>query len=355
MQRQRQVTQLVGEPQRYLDRIRQPDLLEHASLIGKHGGRSPTDHDRHVARTFKLSFDQLDTKVPEDGLALDLLARLACFAPGEPVPKDLLLSTLDAVPEEESTDADADADEDQSETLVVVDEASELLRQDALNRLVRVGLVTEPTPESTKLHRLVVRFVEAEADDLPAARQAVETRMLATAQQINQSGRPGPLIPLEPHLRHVAEQSAKAASRDAGTLFNELGSHLRQVARYQDALAAYKRALSIFEAALGPDHPTVAACVNNLGNVLQDLGDLDGTRAAYERALNIDEAVYGPNHPEVATNVNNLGNVLQDLGDLDGARAAYERALHIFEASLGPNHPSTLTVRQNLEALRPKQ
>ncbi|MDF2744436.1 MAG: ATP/GTP-binding protein [Actinomycetia bacterium] len=114
----------------------------------------------------------------------------------------------------------------------------------------------------------------------------------------------------------------------------------------------YERALAIGEAALGPDHPTVATYRNNLGSVLQDLGDLEGARAQLERALTIGEAALGPDHPDVGIWRNNLGFVLQDLGDLAGARAQFERALTVGEATLGPDHPTVATMRANLDSLR---
>jgi Flp pilus assembly protein TadD len=89
----------------------------------------------------------------------------------------------------------------------------------------------------------------------------------------------------------------------------------------------------------------------NLGSLLQELGDLDGARVQMEWALAIDEAALGPDHPDVAALRNNLGRVLQDLGDLEGARMQIGRALAISEAALGPDHPTAVTMRRNLGSL----
>jgi hypothetical protein len=48
---------------------------------------------------------------------------------------------------------------------------------------------------------------------------------------------------------------------------------------------------------------------NNLGLVLQDLGDLPGAREQFERALTISEAALGPDHPTVRTMRGNLDSV----------------------------------------------
>jgi tetratricopeptide (TPR) repeat protein len=116
-----------------------------------------------------------------------------------------------------------------------------------------------------------------------------------------------------------------------------------------EGLLRARTAHSIWERALGPEHPHVAIAVNNLGLVLQALGDLAGAKACYERALRIDEAAFGPDHPNVARDVNNLGGVLQALGDLAGAKACYERTLRILRSRLPPDHPYIRIVEENLQ------
>jgi hypothetical protein len=157
-------------------------------------------------------------------------------------------------------DQDEDSTEDdetgttETEAPPPIDEATQLLRYGALNRLIKVGLATEPAPESIELHRLVARFVSASITD--TARQSVEAAVFRFARKINGEGLPAPLIPLEPHLRHLADQAEACASPAAGNLFNEFGYHLRVVARFQDARAAVERALTIFEMHFGTDAKT---------------------------------------------------------------------------------------------------
>jgi hypothetical protein len=81
-------------PADYVAELRSGALLEHESLEGLDLVVSPTNHDLHVGRTFALSYERLDRAKTVDALALDLLARAAYFAPGEPIPRDLLLKTV---------------------------------------------------------------------------------------------------------------------------------------------------------------------------------------------------------------------------------------------------------------------
>ncbi|MBP6788889.1 MAG: hypothetical protein KA170_14965, partial [Candidatus Promineofilum sp.] len=58
------------------------------------GAVSLTGHDLSLRRTFAVSFDRLAAADPVDAAARALLARAACFAPGEPLPAGLLLAAL---------------------------------------------------------------------------------------------------------------------------------------------------------------------------------------------------------------------------------------------------------------------
>jgi hypothetical protein len=139
-------------PSEYLLQLDSQSPVQHRSL--QQGGISPTRHTQHVARTFELSFERLNTTDPLDMLARALLARAIYFAPGEPIPQDLLLATLGS----------------RGETHDMI-----LQAEDALARLVGLGLLEELTNGNVRLHRLLLRFLrgaiseeEARASTLPA-------------------------------------------------------------------------------------------------------------------------------------------------------------------------------------------
>lgn len=84
-------------------------------------------------------------------------------------------------------------------------------------------------------------------------------------------------------------------------------------ARWEDAIAAYRRVLAV--------DPTYAAAWNNLGLLLHRMGRYDDARAAYVGALGQDpgccEAAY------------NLGSLHEDQGDAGAAVRWYRRALEL--------------------------
>jgi len=135
---------------------------------------------------------------------------------------------------------------------------------------------------------------------------------------------------------------------DVALALNNVGNALEEQGKYEEALGYHERALVIYEAALGPNHPTVAFALHNLGDVLRFLGRYDEARGRVESALALYERALGPEHPRVANTLTNLGNVLEAQGNYDEAVRAYERALAIFEKKLGADHPRVAEALNNL-------
>jgi len=69
------------------------------------------------------------------------------------------------------------------------------------------------------------------------------------------------------------------------------------------------------------------------------------------RALAIFEASYGPDHPSVAIRLNNIATLLYNTNRLAEAEPLMRRALAIFEASYGPDHPETANARAHLAGM----
>ena len=313
-------------PEAYLERLRKTPL---DPALARAVGRSPTRHDLSVARTFALSYDRLNPSAAADRLALDLLSRAACFAPGEPLPRDLLTATL-------GLDAD--------------DPEAALSSMDAYRQLAELGLLATGHDGEPYLHRLLARFVVSLQAGV-TAQAAVEEAVLAEAAQFNRAGDPRPLLAWQVHLRHITDRALTRGDEEAAGLANEVGYHLKAAGDLSGAKPYYERSLAICEQVLGERHPNTATSLNNLGILLHAMGDLSGASPYYERSLAIREQVLGEQHPDTATSLNNLGVLLQDMGDLSGAKPYYERSLAIREQVLGAQHPDTATGLNNLGLL----
>ncbi|HEY0734743.1 MAG TPA: helix-turn-helix transcriptional regulator, partial [Herpetosiphonaceae bacterium] len=292
-------------PAQYRERLHAPTILDDRSL--QEAGLSPTQHMQHVARTFEQSYARLDPADPTDALALTLLAHAACCAPGEPLPRWLLLHTL------ERLDADAER---------------ALLAEDALMRLIDVGLLDTDAAGSLRMHRLVAAFVQAVLVDA-VAQATVETTILRAADALNEQRNPRPLLAVQPHLRFITETAQPRGDARAAGLANALGEHLRQLGVYAEAQRAYEQALVIRQQVLGHDHPDSARSLNNLGELLRDQGQYAAAQRVHEQALAIRQRVLGNDHPDTARSRNNVGRVLHDQGQYTHAQPYHEQALAI--------------------------
>jgi tetratricopeptide (TPR) repeat protein len=321
-----------GHPASYLEALRQEGLLRHPSLQGRASPHLPTGHEAHVGRTFALSFERLDPEEATDALAISLLSRAAYFAPGEAIPRELLLKTVEL-----GSGAEAS-----------------MQAEDALRRLLDLGLFDAGEEGAVVLHRLIVKFAR-EAGEGETAQRAVERALYLEANRLNKAGVPGPLLDWQPHLRAVTVAAWEREDEIAAFLCSAMDYHLLMVGDLKGARPFSERALAIQEKTLGPEHSDTARSLNNLGALLWHQGDLAGARPYYERALAIREKVLSPEHPDTARSLNNLGFLLQSQGDLAGARPYFERALAIWEKVLGPEHPDTALSLNNLGGLLDSQ
>jgi tetratricopeptide (TPR) repeat protein len=301
----------------YLADLDRPAVIRHASLLGEglDDSPSPTHHVQSLAQTFALCLGRLDRECEVDRVAIALLARMACLAPGEAVPRDLLGRTLE--------------------------EVSPRRRADGLRRLGAVGLVEEGEGW-LRLHRLLVHFVRQEGLG-PDAQPAVAKALIGCGEDASRGDLAGSaLAAVIPHLVDVAGAAGRlSGERLAAGLCTAAGQALRYSGDVRSARPWYERALAIRERVLGPDHPETALSLNNLAVMLWDLGELAAARHLLKRAVAINEWLLGPDHPETVTSLYSLGVVLRDLGELAAARPVLERALAIRERVLGPDHHRT--------------
>jgi tetratricopeptide (TPR) repeat protein len=300
-------------------------------LLGR-GSRS-SDYSDTLETTWELAMERVSSSCPA---AAEMLNLLAFLAPDD-FPLDLFSNGMTA--------------DDLTPSLAAAS-ADPLTFDEAISALRRYSLI-EVSQGACSVHRLVQAVTRDRLNQADHDRMAIAALTLVSDAfpfRLDDIDTWRPTARLVPHALAAAgyAEHLEPPPPTAAWLLGQAATFLRERAQFAAARTAFERALRIFEATYGPDHPEVATAVNNLGNCLQDLGDLAGARAAFERALRIDEATYGPNHPTVAIRVNNLGDLFQALGDLPAARAAFERALRIFESTYGPNHPDVARAVNNV-------
>ena len=117
------------------------------------------------------------------------------------------------------------------------------------------------------------------------------------------------------HYQEVLTQAAqlRAEFPNSINLYNILGAANKRLGNLEEAVEAYKKALSI--------KPDFAEAYYNMGIALTDQGKLERAIEAYQKALSI--------KPDYADAYNNMGNALKDQGKLKEAIDAYNKALSI--------------------------
>jgi len=159
----------------------------------------------------------------------------------------------------------------------------------------------------------------------------------------------------------ASSQSPTSQSQSQGEALNEAKRlneqvvQLYQQGKYAQAIPLAQRALTIYEKALGPDHPAVATVLNNLAVLYEAQGNYAAAAPLLKRALTIYEKALGPDHPAVAISLNSLAELYQDQGNYVAAEPLLKRALAILEKALGPDHPDVATALNNLAELYKKQ
>jgi tetratricopeptide (TPR) repeat protein len=310
-------------PADYVAELRNPRLLRHPSFQGNR--ISPTGHVQHVARTFALSYERLDPMDVEDQVARLLLACATCFAPGEAIPRPLLLSTL------------------QHTTLAI----TPIRAAAALDRLLDLGLIEVVARERLRMHRLLRLFIQEQLVD-PQAQAAVEEALLVFAAPVNAASELAPLVSIQSHVRCIVDAALDREDARAADLCEALGHHLWLRSDAESARRYVERSLAIREAGHLRHAEQIADSCNLLGLIHHMRGDFPLARQFMQRALTLWEEHLPPDHPHRAAAHENLGVLLLLLAEYALAHAHLRHALRQHRRRWGYLAPQTARALANL-------
>ncbi|HVT77719.1 MAG TPA: tetratricopeptide repeat protein [Acidimicrobiales bacterium] len=148
----------------------------------------------------------------------------------------------------------------------------------------------------------------------------------------------------------VGEQLAAAGEPDLlATLLHNLGGLAHSRGHYAEAEPIARRGLELRRAECGDDNEAVAADAAALAAILEHLERWSEAEALFEEALERWEAA-GDAY-EAAMTRNGLAAVLRFSGRTDDAEALFRVALRDVEVERGGDHPDAATVRNNLAML----
>ncbi|GJM89980.1 hypothetical protein PR202_ga06214 [Eleusine coracana subsp. coracana] len=115
-----------------------------------------------------------------------------------------------------------------------------------------------------------------------------------------------------------------------------IGNTYLALARFDEAVFSYQKALTVLKSARGDDHPSVASVYVRLADLYHRTGRLRESKSYCENALRVyAKPAPGAAPDEVAGGLMEIAAIYEALGDLDEALKLLQRALKLLEDSPG--------------------
>jgi tetratricopeptide (TPR) repeat protein len=167
---------------------------------------------------------------------------------------------------------------------------------------------------------------------------------LALAMVLGLGGSPAAALPSTPAAGSGGPSGVfpvnggiSAGDLDAAERLTALGERYIEQHALVEAEAAFRGALAIVEAALGPTDPRLADSMTALADVRSERRDFSGAETLYRRALAVVETAYGSEDPRVAGPLANLAGLYRTWERWDDAASVYLRLAGVFGRVLGPD------------------
>jgi tetratricopeptide (TPR) repeat protein/tRNA A-37 threonylcarbamoyl transferase component Bud32 len=230
---------------------------------------------------------------------------------------------------------------------------AERAQLDELVASVRVVLVggTAGTWSRPEQEAWLLADAEAAVDRVAVDRdpRALELMRAHANLRENTGDYEGALAELE-GLRGLARERDDALAVAQAT--RDIAEILRQLARYDEAVAEFERARAVAAARWGDRAPAVAHIEWELAGVEIDRGRSERAREHLARAEALYRAAFGPESYAVARVWLATAKLAMNEGELARARALAEQALEVYVRELGPTHEFVADAHEALGVLR---
>jgi Domain of unknown function (DUF4062)/Tetratricopeptide repeat len=302
-------------------RQRRPEMLARGE---------PAGHERTVAATWSLAFEELEQSAPQ---AAGLLRLLACYA-SEAIPLRLLLRSRPGLAEQlEAAVA----------PVLVPLLKDELAAKDAVAALRHYSLVSPAAAGAVSVHRLVQAVTADHMSGLLAEawRQAAASLIEAAIPDDPKQPDTWPVCAaLLPHA-----QAVLAADSDG---MAQIASYLGHSGNYVAARDLMKKIVAAQEQAGDAQHPRTLIARSDLADWTGEAGEQAAARGLFAELLPVQERVLGAENPTTLTARDSLARWTGEAGEQAAARGLFAELLPIRERVLGAEHAATLITRDSL-------
>jgi tetratricopeptide (TPR) repeat protein/CHAT domain-containing protein len=153
------------------------------------------------------------------------------------------------------------------------------------------------------------------------------------------------------HILSITERQLGGHTETHAASLIDVGAAYRDLKRYSEAEAAFRKALTIRESIHGSKHISVANALNRLSSVLELNFRYSDAAGFLQRALEIRTELQGPDHIDVLATLEALAGAYRRLGRFDDAEPLRRQLLDARERILGSDHREVAEALDSLAAV----
>ncbi|KAI4350698.1 hypothetical protein L6164_005128 [Bauhinia variegata] len=136
---------------------------------------------------------------------------------------------------------------------------------------------------------------------------------------------------LEHYVLASMAMAANDQEEDVATVDCSIGDAYLSLARYDEAVFSYQKALTVFKSTKGESHPTVASVYVRLADLYNKIGQFKESKSYCENALRIfGKLKPGTSSEEIASGLIDLAAIYQSMNDFDQGLKLLKKALKIY-------------------------
>ncbi|XP_017238441.1 protein KINESIN LIGHT CHAIN-RELATED 2 [Daucus carota subsp. sativus] len=148
---------------------------------------------------------------------------------------------------------------------------------------------------------------------------------------------------LEHYVLASMYMAEKGQEADVASINRNIGDAYLNLARYDDAIFSYQKALTMFKPAKGENHPLVASVFVRLANLYNKIGKCSEAKSYCKNALRIYmNPVPGSSLEEISSGLIEVSGIYESLNDLDQSVSLLHKASKLYDGNVC--HQSTLAV-----------